>query len=65
MPSKRVRSTVSAQRRAGLKRAKKTIQDLADAAGVSWRFAKYWVDDEKTSQPCQDAYDKLTGAAAA
>jgi hypothetical protein len=67
MPSRRRRPdpNVAAVRRAALVHSGRSIQDLATAGGCSWRFAKYWVEDEKTSKKLEAVHAKITKVRAA
>lgn len=53
-------SPESYRRKRVLKAAGHTYDDLAARAGVTWRMAKFWMDDEKTSAGLQKAFDELT-----
>lgn len=49
-----------AERKRRLRENGLTIQALADAADVSWRMAKYWIEDEKTSANLAATFERLT-----
>ena len=52
----------ASERKRRLRESGHTVQALADACVpcVSWRMAKYWMDDEKTSANVAGAFDRLT-----
>ena len=47
-------------KKAALRAAGKTYEDLAEAAGVTWRMVKYWIDGQRTSSPLDRAFERLT-----
>lgn len=53
----------SKRRKALLRASGHTYNDLANLAGVKWRMVKYWLDDEKRSEPIARAFDTLTAKA--
>lgn len=47
-------------KKAALRAAGKTYDDLAAAAGVTWRMVKYWIDGQRTSSVVDRAFERLT-----
>ena len=57
---KKRHSAESRRRKALLRASGHTYDELAALARVTWRMAKFWMDDQRTSAPIARAFDVLT-----